>query len=133
MWLVFSITILFSAFPAAFSALGTELRVPLTIALLGIVLRSAALGLRASPGTTARARAMLSRMFGAASLIAPFMFGAVAGGLAAVSSSPPPGAPCPLDRGLRAGDRRLGRSPLGTARRELRGAGHGPLRRATAR
>src|SRR6201993_1721962 len=74
-WLIFSITILFSAFPAAFSALGTALLAPLTIALLAIVLRSAALGLRASPGTPARARAMLSRLFGAASLLAPFMFG----------------------------------------------------------
>jgi cytochrome d ubiquinol oxidase subunit II len=86
-WLIFSITLLFSAFPAAFSALGTALLAPLTIALLAIVLRSVALGLRASPGTTARARAMLSRLFGVASLIAPFTFGAVAGALAAVSSS----------------------------------------------
>jgi cytochrome d ubiquinol oxidase subunit II len=91
-WLIFSITILFSAFPAAFSALGTALLAPLTIALLAIVVRSVALGLRASPGTTARARAMLSRLFGAASLIAAFMFGAVAAGLAAVSSSPHLGA-----------------------------------------
>jgi cytochrome d ubiquinol oxidase subunit II len=86
-WLIFSITILFSAFPAAFSALGTALLAPLTIALLAIVLRSVALGLRASPGTTARDRAVLNRLFGVASLIAPFMFGAVAGGLAAISSS----------------------------------------------
>ena len=92
-WLIFSITILFSAFPAAFSALGTALLAPLTIALLAIVLRSAALGLRASPGTTARARAMLSRLFGVASLVAPFMFGAVAGGLAAVSGSAHLGGP----------------------------------------
>ena len=95
-WLIFSITILFSAFPAAFSALGTALLAPLTIALLAIVLRSVALGLRASPGTTARAGAILSRLFGAASLIAPFVFGAVAGGLAAVSNSPQLGsAPVP--------------------------------------
>ena len=92
-WLIFSITILFSAFPAAFSALGTALLAPLTIALLVIVLRSAALGLRARPGTTARARARLSRLFGAASLVAPFMFGTVAGALAAVSSSPRLGVP----------------------------------------
>jgi cytochrome bd ubiquinol oxidase subunit II len=91
-WLIFSITILFSAFPAAFSALGTALLAPLTIALLAIVLRSVALGLRASPGATARSRTMLSRLFGAASLIAPFTFGAVAGALAAVSISPHIGA-----------------------------------------
>jgi cytochrome bd ubiquinol oxidase subunit II len=92
-WLIFSITILFSAFPAAFSALGTALLAPLTIALLAIVLRSVALGLRTSPGTDPRALAMLSRLFGAASLIAPFMFGAVAGALAAVSSARQLGAP----------------------------------------
>jgi cytochrome d ubiquinol oxidase subunit II len=92
-WLIFSITLLFSAFPTAFSALGTALLAPLTIALLAIVLRSAALGLRTSPGATARARAMLNRLFGAASLVAPFMFGTVAGALAAVSSSKPVGAP----------------------------------------
>src|ERR1700748_95755 len=85
-WLIFSITILFSAFPAAFSALGTALLAPLTIALLAIVLRSVALGLRTSPGTTARAQTMLNRLFGVASLIAPFMFGAVAGALAAASN-----------------------------------------------
>ena len=88
-WLIFSITILFSAFPAAFAALGTALLAPLTIALLAIVVRSVALGLRVSPAATPRAGATLSRLFGAASLIAPFMFGAVAGALAAVSSSPP--------------------------------------------
>ena len=86
-WLIFSITLMFSAFPTAFSALGTALLAPLTIALLAIVLRSVALGLRASPGTTERARDILSRLFGVASLIAPFLFGAVAGALAAVSSS----------------------------------------------
>ena len=92
-WLIFSITILFSAFPLAFSALGTALLAPLTIALLAIVARSVALGLRASPGTTARARARLSRLFGVASLVAPFMFGAVAGGVATVSSARRLGAP----------------------------------------
>ena len=91
-WLIFSITLLFSAFPAAFSALGTALLAPLTIALLAIVLRSVALGLRGSPGTTARARATLGWLFGAASLVAPFAFGAVAGALAVVSSSPRLGA-----------------------------------------
>ncbi|OAI39436.1 hypothetical protein AYO39_02860 [Actinobacteria bacterium SCGC AG-212-D09] len=86
-WLIFSITILFSAFPVAFSALGTALLAPLTIALLAIVLRSVALGLRASPRGPGRSQVLLSRLFGAASLVAPFAFGVVAGGLAQVSSS----------------------------------------------
>ncbi len=53
-WLIFSITLLFSAFPAAFSALGTALLAPLTVALLAIVLRSVALGLRASTVSSPR-------------------------------------------------------------------------------
>ncbi len=86
-WLIFSITILFSAFPRAFSALGTALLAPLTVALLAIVLRSAALGLRASPGADDRSEVLLGRLFGAASIVAPFALGAVAGGVAQASAS----------------------------------------------
>jgi cytochrome bd ubiquinol oxidase subunit II len=94
-WLIFSITIPFSAFPAAFSALGTALLGPLTVALLAIVLRSVALGLRASPHGPVRSQVLLGRLFGAASLVAPFAFGIIAGGLAEVSSSPRGAAPVP--------------------------------------
>jgi cytochrome bd ubiquinol oxidase subunit II len=87
-WLIFSITILFSAFPAAFSALGTALLAPFTVALLAIVLRSVALGLRATPGAPTRGQVLLGRLFGAASLLAPFAFGSAAGGLALASSGP---------------------------------------------
>ena len=86
-WLIFSITILFSALPAAFSALGTALLLPFTVALLAIVLRSVALGLRASPGGRERSQLLLGRLFGAASLVAAFSFGAAAGGLAQASSA----------------------------------------------
>jgi cytochrome bd ubiquinol oxidase subunit II len=94
-WLIFSITILFSAFPAAFSALGTALLAPLTVALLAIVLRSAALGLRTGARGPVRGDALLSRLFGVASLVAPFAFGMVAGGLAVASSSPAGASPVP--------------------------------------
>jgi cytochrome d ubiquinol oxidase subunit II len=88
-WLIFSITILFSAFPPAFSALGTSLLAPLTIALLAIVLRSVALGLRTTPGVSARAKVRLDRLFGAASVVAPVAFGVAAGGLAKASTVAP--------------------------------------------
>jgi len=84
-WLIFAITVLFSAFPAAFSALGTALLAPLTIALVAVVLRGAALGLRASGEAGARGNVLLSRLFGAASVVAPFAFGLVAGGVAVAS------------------------------------------------
>jgi cytochrome d ubiquinol oxidase subunit II len=87
-WLIFSITILLSAFPAAFSALGTALLAPLTVALLAIVLRSVALGLRSSAGSRSRSQILLSRLFGCASVVAAFAFGTVAGGLALASVRP---------------------------------------------
>ena len=95
-WLIFSITILFSAFPTAFSALGTALLAPLTFALLAIVVRSAAFALRDSAGVQTHGQRLMSRLFGAASLVAPFAFGTVAGGL--VEASTPHGltsAPVP--------------------------------------
>jgi cytochrome bd ubiquinol oxidase subunit II len=81
-WLIFAITVLFSVFPAAFSALGTALLAPLTVALVAIVLRGAALGLRASLEAGTRGHMLLSRLFGAASAVAAFAFGLVAGGVA---------------------------------------------------
>jgi cytochrome bd ubiquinol oxidase subunit II len=85
-WLIFSITILFSAFPVAFAALGTALLAPLTLALLAIVLRGVAFALRAQTGSRAASEARLGALFGAASLGAPLLFGAIAGGLAQASS-----------------------------------------------
>jgi cytochrome bd ubiquinol oxidase subunit II len=96
-WLIFSITIMFSAFPPAFSALGTSMLAPLTVALLAIVLRSVALGLRSSPGERERGQVLLGRLFGVASVIAPFAFGVVAGGLAeAASAAPAAGRSAPV-------------------------------------
>ena len=102
-WLIFSITILFSAFPAAFSALGTALLAPFTVALLAIVLRSAALGVRSNPGARTRGQVTLGRLFGSASVVAAFAFGTVAGGLAVASVHRLPighGAPAIPWRGL---------------------------------
>jgi cytochrome bd ubiquinol oxidase subunit II len=89
-WLIFSITILFSAFPTAISALGTALLAPFTVALLAIVLRGAALGLRSGHEPASRGYARLGFLFGAASLVAPFAFGIVAGGLAQASTRTTP-------------------------------------------
>jgi cytochrome bd ubiquinol oxidase subunit II len=108
-WLIFSITILFSAFPPAFSALGTAALAPSTIALLAIVLRAAALGLRSSVTARTRAHARLSRVYAGASVMAPFAFGMVAGGLATVSSR---STDVPSGRVSLPG---LGRSPLSWA------------------
>lgn len=41
-WLIFVIVVLFTAFPTAFARLGTEFHIPLTLMLIGIVLRGSA-------------------------------------------------------------------------------------------
>jgi cytochrome d ubiquinol oxidase subunit II len=56
-WLIFSITILFSTFPPAFAALGTVMLAPFTLAVMAIVVRGAALDYGATrpgrrPGTS---------------------------------------------------------------------------------
>jgi cytochrome d ubiquinol oxidase subunit II len=87
-WLIFAITILFSAFPTGFAALGTALFVPFTITLMAIVVRGVAFGLRTeAAGQQARSARLLGRAFGAASVAAPLLFGACAAALAQVSSS----------------------------------------------
>ena len=87
-WLIFSITILFSAFPTGFAALGTVLLAPFTLAVMAIVVRGAAFSLRAeAPGPQSRSGRLLGRAFGAGSVAAPLLFGASAAALAEVSSS----------------------------------------------
>jgi cytochrome bd ubiquinol oxidase subunit II len=87
-WLIFSITILFSAFPIGFAALGTVLLAPFTLAVMAIVVRGVAFSLRTeAPGHQARSARLLGRAFGAGSVAAPLLFGASAAALAQVSSS----------------------------------------------
>jgi cytochrome d ubiquinol oxidase subunit II len=86
-WLIFTITILFSAFPTGFAALGTALLAPFTLALMAIVVRGVAFSLRTSAAPPARIDGPLGLAFGAASVVAPLLFGASAGALAQVSSS----------------------------------------------
>jgi cytochrome d ubiquinol oxidase subunit II len=83
-WLILAITVMFSAFPTAFAAVGTTLMAPLTVALLAIVLRGAALGARPEPGSPGRKG--LSALFGVSSVLAPFAFGIAAAGVAQVST-----------------------------------------------
>jgi cytochrome d ubiquinol oxidase subunit II len=81
-WLIFAITGLFSVFPRAFSSLGTLVFLPATLALVAIVVRGAALALAAQADPEPRARALFERLFAVASIAAPFLFGAIAGGIA---------------------------------------------------
>jgi cytochrome d ubiquinol oxidase subunit II len=80
-WLIFAIVALFTCFPPAFADIGTNLNPPLTLALLGIVLRGAAFVFRNHAADTLATRSWTA-VFGASSIIAPFFLGDAAGAIA---------------------------------------------------
>lgn len=80
-WLIFCLVVLWTGFPSAFSSLMSTLFVPLTIAAFGIVLRGCGFAfLRVS--TRLGARRTFGATFAISSLVTPFFFGAIAGGIA---------------------------------------------------
>jgi len=81
-WLIFAVVVLFTCFPIAFADLSVGLFPPLTIALVGIVLRGAAFVFRNYATAEARLSNTLTVVFGVSSLIAPFFLGDAAGSLA---------------------------------------------------
>ncbi len=81
-WLIFAVVVLFTCFPIAFADLSVGLFPPLTIALVGIVLRGAAFVFRNYAADEARLANTLTIVFGVSSLIAPFFLGDAAGSLA---------------------------------------------------
>ena len=82
-WLVFLVVGLFSAFPSAFAALCIVLFIPLTLALVGSVLRGAAFIFRTHGLRVGRpARQIWARTFSFSSSITPFFLGASAAAVA---------------------------------------------------
>lgn len=81
-WLIFMVVVLFTAFPRAFSALSVALHVPLTLALLGIVLRGSAFTFRAYGLQPTDTRARWGQVFAWASAATPLFLGAALAALA---------------------------------------------------
>ena len=82
-WLILAVVLLFTCFPPAFAELGIALHIPLSLALIGIVLRGAAFTFwRYGGGEKARER-YWGQVFAAASLITPLLLGMVVGAIAA--------------------------------------------------
>src|SRR6266542_2091473 len=82
-WLIFLIVLLFTCFPSAYAAASTALFWPLHLVLIGIVLRGAAFVFRAYGATTIGAKAVWSRIFGAASALTPMLLGMCLGAVSA--------------------------------------------------
>jgi cytochrome d ubiquinol oxidase subunit II len=80
-WLIFFLTGLLTLFPGGFAALGTASFAPATLALFGIAVRGAAFAFASQvPLRSVRLA------FGIASVFTPFVFGALAAGLATRAS-----------------------------------------------
>ncbi|MEO5989398.1 MAG: cytochrome d ubiquinol oxidase subunit II [Candidatus Eisenbacteria bacterium] len=82
-WLVLIVVVLFVGFPHAFSAMATALHLPLTLMLIGIVLRGSAFTFRTYDSGRDDVQRRWGRLFAIASVGTPFMLGVCAG---AVSS-----------------------------------------------
>ena len=96
-WLIVAVTILFTAFPAAFALIATGLHLPLSLMLIGIVLRGTAFAVRTHDITSRTDGSSSSPLiwryvFAASSLITPALLGislgAVASGRLNAVSSP---------------------------------------------
>ena len=79
-WLIFCIVVLWTAFPPAFGSIMTTLSIPISLALLGIVLRGAGFAFRHEAQRLSRQRA-LGAVFAISSILTPFFFGTAIGGL----------------------------------------------------
>ena len=81
-WLIFVVTGLLAAFPAAFASLGFALYVPFSIAIAGIVFRGAAFAFRSWGDRGSAWQRTWTRVFGVASIVTPLALGAAAGAIA---------------------------------------------------
>jgi cytochrome bd ubiquinol oxidase subunit II len=80
-WLIFIFVVLWTAFPEAYASITLTLFVPLAIAALGIVLRGASFAFRKAV-IKLRYRRIFGAAFAASSVLVPYCFGAIAGGIA---------------------------------------------------
>src|SRR5712691_1993178 len=81
-WLILVIVILFTAFPAAFAAISTVLHIPLTLLLIGIVLRGTTFTFRSYDVQRDNVQRRWSVVFSIASIITPVLLGIVLGAIA---------------------------------------------------
>jgi cytochrome d ubiquinol oxidase subunit II len=80
-WLIFVITVTWTAYPTAFASIASTLSVPLFIAAVGIIMRGASYALRAGTETAAERR-RVDLVFALSSVLTPFALGTIVGGIA---------------------------------------------------
>jgi cytochrome bd ubiquinol oxidase subunit II len=80
-WLIFCFVVLWTCFPEAYASITLTLFVPLTLAAFGIVLRGAGFAFRKAVLRTS-SRRNFGAAFAVSSVVVPYCFGAVVGGIA---------------------------------------------------
>lgn len=80
-WLIYCLVVFWTAFPSTFATVMRTLYIPLGLAALGIVLRGSGFAFRKAVENTAQQR-MAGAAFAFSSVVTPFFFGTVAGGIA---------------------------------------------------
>jgi cytochrome d ubiquinol oxidase subunit II len=80
-WLIFVLVVTWTAFPIVYAGVSTALFIPITLAVIGIVLRGAAFSFRSNYGLEVGAGLAWGRVFNTASAVTPFLFGTMAGAL----------------------------------------------------
>jgi cytochrome d ubiquinol oxidase subunit II len=80
-WLIFVLTVFWTAYPTAFGSIASTLAIPLFLAGIGIVFRGAAYALRVG-ASTPRELAAIDTIFSLSSILTPFALGAMVGGIA---------------------------------------------------
>ncbi len=80
-WLILVVVMLFSGFPPAFAAISVALHVPLTLFVIGVVLRGSAFAFRSLEMSRDLGQRRFGLVFSMASTIAPVLLGTVVGAL----------------------------------------------------
>ena len=81
-WLILVIVVLFTAFPPAFATIATALHIPITLLLIGIVLRGTAFTFRTYDVQRDDVQRRWSLVFSIASIITPILLGTILGAIA---------------------------------------------------
>ena len=80
-WLIFVLTVVWTAYPTAFGSIASTLSIPLFIAAVGIIFRGVAYALRAG-AKGPRELGAIDTVFSLSSVLTPFALGTVVGGIA---------------------------------------------------
>jgi cytochrome d ubiquinol oxidase subunit II len=80
-WLIFVLTVTWTAFPIAFGSLASTLTIPISLAALGIIFRGLAYALQSATDVP-RERRFIDLAFAVSSILTPFMLGAAIGAIA---------------------------------------------------